>query len=244
MNRIACLAAALAILFCTSAAQAQWGGLKGKIVYDGKAPAPAKIVASKDPEVCGKFPLVDETLLVDENGGVKNVVVYVRDKGVKVHPDADKGGRIELDNKDCRFEPHVVTMSLSQTLVLKNSDPIAHNSNMSPLGGQAINPLLAAGGSVDYKFSKVPAGPGVTPVSCNIHPWMKAYVAVRDNPYITSSAADGTFEIKDLPAGEIEFQAWHEKPGYVETATWKKGRFKVKIENGKTTDLGEIKVKF
>ena len=84
---------------------------------------------------------------------------------------------------------------------------------------------------------------------CNIHPWMKGYIIPRDDPYVTVSAADGTFEIKNVPAGAtLEFQLWHERCGYlksVEAATGDKastrGRIKIKIAAG-DNDLGEIKV--
>ena len=72
---------------------------------------------------------------------------------------------------------------------------------------------------------------------------------VRPNPYFAVSNKDGAFEIKNLPAGEIEFQVYQEKCGYVEDAelegkkvNWPKGVFKVMIQAGKDTDLGDIKL--
>ena len=51
---------------------------------------------------------------------------------------------------------------------------------------------------------------------------MSGWVIARDNPYVAVSKADGTFEIKDLPAGELEFLAWHERPGYSTLTTGSK----------------------
>ena len=83
-------------------------------------------------------------------------------------------------------------------------------------------------------------------VTCNIHPWMKAWLVVRDNPYAAVSKPDGSFEIADLPAEELELQFWHEKAGYIGEMTIggkaekaSKGRKKFKIAAGET-DLGEI----
>jgi hypothetical protein len=235
---------ALVLGLSTISAKAEgWGNLTGKFVYDGTPPAAAPIVPNKDQEVCGKHKLVDEALLVDANGGIANVLVYVRTKGVAVAPGyaANEKATIVYDNKGFRFEPHILGVTTTQTLELHNSDPIGHNSNMQPLGLVGINPLLPAGGAATYQFTKGQLLP--TPITCNIHPWMKGYVLARDNPYIAVSKPDGTFELKDLPAGvELEFQAWQEKSGYVATPEWAKGRFKMTIKAG-NNDLGTIKLK-
>jgi len=234
--------AALVLAWGSAGARAEWGTLKGKFVFDAASPTPEKINVTKDQEVCGKHPLLDEALLVDPAGGLANAVVWVRTKGVEVAPAYAKTADAKLvyDNKGCRFEPHILAVWTSQKLEIHNSDPISHNSNMAPLGGDAINPLLPANGAVDYQFAKAPIVP--TPVTCNIHPWMKGYVVAKDNPYTAVSLPDGTFEIKDLPTGELEFQAWHEKSGYLATPDWgKRGIFKYTIEKG-DNDLGTIKL--
>ena len=114
----------------------QWGNLTGKFVYKGKAPVAAKLDITKDREVCGKHDLVDESLVVGPEGGLANVVIYVRDKKVKVHPDYAKtdADKVRFDNKHCRFTPHVLPVRLTQTLELHNSDTVGHNSNLQPLG--------------------------------------------------------------------------------------------------------------
>ena len=122
---------------------------------------------------------------------------------------------------------------------MKNSDPVGHNSNLQPLGDTAINPLLPPGGQAPYKFNKKQSIP--QQVTCNIHPWMKGYILPRDNPYAAVSAKDGTLTIKNLPTGDLEFQAWHEKAGYVDTPAWPKGKFTHNIKAG-ANDLGTIKL--
>lgn len=246
MRRTLSISAALAVAVCLLAgasAEAQWGNLKGRFVFDGNAPKPAALSVTKDQEVCGKHDLVDESLVVNpENKGLQNVVIYVRTKKPKVHPDykADEAATVTLDNKNCRFEPHVLPVLLTQTLEIKNSDPVGHNSNISPLGDAAANPLISANASVTHKFNR--AQSVGQPVSCNIHPWMKAWVLPRDNPYVAVSDDNGEFEIKNLPAGtELEFQVWQEKSGYVDTKDWPKGKFKMKVKEG-DNDLGDVKL--
>jgi hypothetical protein len=224
--------------------------LKGKFVYDGKPPVPmvlqCNVQINKDQATCCKIQHVDESLMVDKNGGVANIFVYVRTAGVKVPDDIAKAykDQVVLDNKVCRFEPHAVGLVKGQELVIGNSDNIGHNSNIA---AQGINPIVPAGKQVPVDAKMITVIPNE--VSCNIHPWMKAWVLVRPNPFFAVSADDGTFEIKGLPAGqELEFQVWQEKAGFVtavkikdKATTWERGRFKQKLKAG-DNDLGDVKV--
>ncbi|MFM8703828.1 MAG: hypothetical protein ACKOHG_08165, partial [Planctomycetia bacterium] len=113
--------AAVALGLAISVAHAdEWGTIKGRFLYGGDAPAAGELKADKDVEVCGKHKLLNEELAVGADKGVANVVVFVRDKGVKVHPDAAaeaKAAKVVLDNKDCKFTPHVVVVHTGQPLV-------------------------------------------------------------------------------------------------------------------------------
>lgn len=236
-------------LACSVGLAAEWGTLKGRFVYDGAKPTAAKITPTKDVEVCSQHQLYDESLVVGDDGGLSNVVVYVRTKGVDVHPDyaSSQSGAVELDNKDCRFAPHVIGVRTGQPLEIKNSDPVGHNTNASLTINPPFNVIIPSGGSTTQNLKSAELLPA--PVSCNIHPWMKGWLLVRPDPYFAISAEDGTFEIKNLPAGkELEFQVWQEKSGYVQNAKidgkdagWKRGRFKMTIKPG-DNDLGEIKL--
>jgi plastocyanin len=224
-----------------------WGTLKGKFVLGGDLAPPAALTVDKDVEVCGKHKLLAEELVVGDGKGVANVVVFVRDKKVKVKPEleaAAKEAKPVLDNLNCRFEPHVLFVQAGQELVIKNSDSVGHNSNIATVKNAPSNNLIPAGGEVKTKFSADEAVPAQ--VTCNIHPWMKGWLVVRDNPYAAVSKADGSFEIADLPAEELELQFWHEKAGYIGEMTIggkkeevKKGRMKKAIKAGEN-DLGEI----
>ncbi|MFM9009335.1 MAG: hypothetical protein ACKON8_00265, partial [Planctomycetota bacterium] len=163
-----------------------------------------------------------------------------------VSPEAAKAAaaKVELDNANCRFEPHVTFVQVGQELVVKNSDTVGHNSNIATIKNPPSNNLIPAGGTASLKFASDEAIPAQ--VTCNIHPWMKGWLLVRPNPYAAVSKADGTFEIKDLPVGELELQFWHEKAGYLgemsiggKAEKASKCRKKVTVTAG-GTDLGEI----
>jgi hypothetical protein len=232
----------------TALAEGDVATLTGRIVYDGKAPTIKPIEATKDVEVCGKHEIPDEQLVVSKDGGIANAVVMLRTKGVKAPASAGEAAKsVVLDNKGCRFEPHVQIVLTSQNVELKNSDPIGHNSKIDPLLNPGINPILPAGGEpVVYKFAQAEALP--VKVGCNIHPWMGAWLVVRTDPFAAVTDADGKFTIKDLPVGkELEFGLWQENSGYLKNAAYKggkanpQGRFKIKLKAG-DNDLGDIKV--
>ncbi|MCH7685432.1 MAG: hypothetical protein IH899_01910, partial [Planctomycetes bacterium] len=147
-----------------------WATLKGRFVYDGAPPAVKYLATSgKDSEVCEKHKILDESLKVDPaSKGIANIVLFAR-KTSRVHDSQKKAATDEVtfDQKDCVFLSHVLPMRVDQTLVIKNSDPIGHNTNISPLADLAINPLLPGGSELKHKFNRQQALP--IPVTCNIH---------------------------------------------------------------------------
>jgi len=238
----------IATLISNSSSAAEWGTLKGRFVVDG---APAKLqplVINKDPEYCGQHNPVNETIVVGKNNALVNAVVYLRaplGKKVEINPEyeADLKKPAVLDNNGCSFKPHILTARVGQKIVVKNSDPVGHNTNVTAL---SFNPLVPAKGETEMVDGQASAIP--TPINCNIHPWMKAYLVSLNHPYVGVSGEDGSFEIKDIPAGPNEYQFWHET-GYLRNVKTKSGatdprtgRIKLTIPAGGTLDLGDIKV--
>jgi len=226
----------------------RWADLTGRLVYDGNAPERKKLKVDKDVDCCGKFDIRDESLMVGPEGGLANVYVYVRSRRVDICPDLEKSAekRVTLDNADCIFKPHCLWIwHDKQEFYIVNSDPIAQNVAFSPLGDKPANIVMPpakdgeARPDATYTFSRKQNIP--VPVACNYHPWESAYILPRGNPYVAVTKADGTFYIPKLPFGELEFQVWHERIGYLATADWRRGRFKMTIEAG-INDLGTIKL--
>ena len=223
----------------TSTAQAQWGDLTGQFIFDGDIPAPDEVDSTKEP-ICAKTALTDELVINKDNKGIANIFVFIPAKEKpKVHPDlkASKDKEVVLDQKLCRYLPHALVMRTDQLLDVKSMDDCLHNTQTNPLKNDPINFAVAAKsrGGLTWKVKVAETNP--TQVKCGIHSWMTAYVLILDHPYAVVSDQDGKFKIEKLPVGEIEFRYWHERAGYVEKAV------KIKIENGKTKDLGVIKVK-
>jgi hypothetical protein len=247
MNARCTVILASAALLCTGALRAaDWGELEGKFVYEGTRPLPTKIDVSKDVECCGSSNLVDESLLVDEHGGIANILIYVSTKDVKVHPEAasEIDNTVLLQAKSCRYDPRILPFWYPhQALTTTNSDNCAHSPNLCvPAGLTQLSPNLLAPVLNNVRFRRESSYP--FPVVCNIHPWMKAYVMPRNTPYFAVSAADGTIKIANLPVGELELRVWHERTGFLDAPGWTRGRFKFDVKTGfnKLGDDGVVKL--
>jgi hypothetical protein len=227
-----------------------WGTLRGTFKFAGTPPAPTKLNVDKDLGVCGKGAgILDNSLLVASDGGIANIVLYARAKRVNEAAQPLKAENsaptIEFDQKGCMFLTHVVALQVGQKMEVKNSDPLGHNTKIDPAKGFPFNQSVPSGTPLAYVPTAEEAFPAT--VACSIHPWMRAYMLPRKDKYFAVTAADGSFEIANLPAGEeVEIQVWHERASGSQGALvldredlkWtNKGRFKIPLEADKTTPL-------
>lgn len=225
-----------------------WATLRGVFKLDGSPGTPKQLVVDKDTEVCSKggMKLFDRSLLVDTSTkGLANVVVFARKTSRVKNPASDQP--LVFDQKNCEFLSPVFAARVGQPVDVRNSDPVGHNTNIA---GTSFNQLIPAGQGTLYKPDAETGMPVM--VTCNIHPWMKAFAVFRKDGYVAVTAADGSFTIPDLPAGEqIEFQVWHERSTGPNGALgidkpelkWTpKGRFQITLQPDEVKDLGELVV--
>jgi plastocyanin len=164
--------------------------------------------------------LKDETLLIDDRSGIRNVAVsFPRLK-------ASKPGLRDatLDNVSCRFSPHVQFVPVGRPITITNSDPLTHNARIGRADRKALANRLIPPKS---RSSTPPVPrPGIYLATCDVHPWMKAYLIAVRNPWCALTAAGGVARIAAVPAGkDLDLVVWHESLGQVER--------KVTLEPGK-----------
>ena len=243
----------------TSAAEPKadgWGTFKGKIKVTGEVPAnkPEDIKTDdKDWDLCavdGKAPK-DDNLVVSKKGQLRDVYVMMyrksKDGAVPVHPSYEKLKEepIVIDNKNCRFHPHAIFARTGQTIRLKNSDNVGHNVHVVTFANES-NDNIPPNDHLDIKFTDVDKSPGT--VVCDVHKWMDGLILVRDEPYVAITKADGSFELKNVPAGTWKFQFWHKKCGYMKKLNvpgkkvGRRGEIEVEIADGKVLDLGDLAI--
>jgi|ERR1700730_14408867 len=211
-------AASLLLLMVASAARAQssyqvvpltrTGTISGTVTWSGPMPRPAAFVINKDNAVCD--PEVHkvrdlERLIVGPQGGVANTVVFLKNVSSGKAMDIPEPRRF-LNQKRCRYEPHILLVPQSTALQMTSSDPVLHTVHMDgaasynlpfPFPNQIISRSMPSAGLINLK--------------CNGgHVWMNAEIFVIPHPYYAVSDENGKYELTDVPPGDYEIVAWHE----------------------------------
>jgi len=159
-------------------------------------------------------PALNEEVVADAKGALQNVVVFVADGlGDRTFDPPTQPAVIE--QKGCVYQPHVLALQANQRLEVVNDDPTSHSVHATPVSNREWNKAEPPGTRVDEAFAREEVA---IPVKCNVHPWMRSYVAVFKHPYFVVTGTDGSFDLRNLPPGTYTIEAWHEKLG---TATQK-----------------------
>jgi hypothetical protein len=237
-----------------------WGTIKGRVVFGGnKFPDRAALDVNKDQADCmpGGKKLYSEDWVIDpKTKGCKWCFVYLvpadartnddLNKPLPIRPDPNKEKAPDpvVDQPCCMFEPYCLGVREGQSLVMKNSSKIAHNARFSgdtSADNPDENPFIQPGGQ--HVFGPLHAQWSEIPIGCNIHGWMGCHVRVFSHPYFVVTGDDGTFEIKDGPAGKVRLVIWHPGAFFLlgDKSPDKFGK-QIEIKANETTDLGEFKV--
>jgi len=184
------------------------GTIKGSVKWQGALPRLTASEINKDPQVCdpeGQKRRDLERLLVGPDHGVANTVVFLRNiahgKAMGLPP-----ARRSLNQKNCRYEPHILLVPEQGILSVRSSDPVLHTVHMS--GSADYNlPFTAQGQEITRPMNRE----GVVSLRCNAgHVWMNGEMIVAKHPYYTVTDQEGHFELTDVPPGDYELVAWHE----------------------------------
>jgi len=186
------------------------GVIAGSVRFDGTPPAPRPLRMDSDPKCVTEAGATSELLVVGPNNGLRNAFVYVKD-GLGTRTYAVPTTPVTLDQKGCRYIPHVFGVQVGQPLLISNSDTTLHNVNAAPKDNRGFNfGQPASVPAVTRTFDKPEV---MVPLRCDVHGWMNAYVGVVAHPFFAVTTDDGAFEIKGLPAGAYTLEAWHEELG-------------------------------
>ncbi len=197
------------------------GTIEGTIHYAGTPPRPIRIDMAQDPACTQGPPLYTEQYGVNKDGGFANVFVYVR-SGLGNRLYAAPSEPVAMDQKGCRYIPHVLGVMVGQPVRFTNSDPTMHNVHMMPTvaGNQTVDISQGPHQGGDERVFRAPEL--MMPVRCNNHPWMQAFINVVSNPFYAVSDADGHYVIRGLPPGTYTVVADQEQMGQ-KTSTVKVG---------------------
>jgi hypothetical protein len=214
------------------------GTIKGMVKFTNapeKLPGPIDMGAKAAECNTASAPKTDEYYVVGENNAAANVLVHVKSgpaKGVKTPPPTTE---VAFDQTNCIYHPRVVAFRAGQPLRFKSSDPTSHNIHLvSRLNGDWNSTMSANSSFLAGEGTSQAVANAEMPITlkCDIHPWMKAYAGAFSHDYFRVTGKDGMYELKDLPPGDYEIEAWHER------AEKGKGKVqKVTLKEKETKDL-------
>ncbi|HXY15551.1 MAG TPA: carboxypeptidase-like regulatory domain-containing protein [Terriglobales bacterium] len=184
------------------------GTITGTVKWVGPQPHLTTLPITKDPQICDPESAKKrdlERLIIGPDGGVANTVVYLKDVSRGKPFDLPEPRRF-LDQKHCRYEPHILLVPKNALLQMKSSDATLHTIHMD--GAATYNLPFPF---PDQVVSREMKTAGVVNLKCNGgHVWMNAEMFIAPHPYYTVTDESGKFELTNVPPGQYEIIAWHE----------------------------------
>jgi plastocyanin len=198
--------------------------ITGTVKFTGEEAFPMEVPKARKKANFCKDKEVKHNALIVTDGNVQDVWVGIWNDQVS----GDYEGKpVKIDQKDCVYTPRMNALMPGQAYEITNSDPEMHNV-LGKLGSKQLfnTSQPAKADAVKGEFEAT----GIHLLQCSVHPWMRSFAVVTDNPFSAVSGADGSFKIEKVPDGEYTVVAWHSFMGKKEK--------KVKVEGG------EVKVEF
>ncbi|MEP6506846.1 MAG: hypothetical protein ABJC63_01370 [Gemmatimonadales bacterium] len=186
------------------------GTLAGTVEYDGVIPADPVVTVPADQSGCG--PTIAEHA-VDHNGSrINGVVVWITD--IRTGKPLPIARRFELSNTDCLLSPRVQAVFAPGTLNMSSEDVTMHRDRIINVGtGEMLGLAPFNDNGEVVPFDRLLTGTAELEITCELHPWSKAFILVFDHPYFALTSSSGSFSIGDVPPGTYHVRAWHPSLG-------------------------------
>jgi plastocyanin len=192
--------------------EASGGAISGKILFTGDKPATPIIDMSANP-MCERqhtTPQHAETVVINPNGTIRYVFVWIKE-GLPKARWTPAPTSVVLDQNGCVYRPHVLALMVGQQLEIDNSDPVNHNVHAEAQVNVAWNESQPP--QADKKFKTFPREEIWFPVTCSVHPWMRAFLSVVSHPFFAVTGEDGAFTLRGVPPGNYTVETIQEKFG-------------------------------
>lgn len=193
------------------------GTVLGTIQFVGPVPRDTVVTVTRDQRVCGNT--IRQPSVRASGNRLAGALVWLAD--IREGRPLPLSRRFELVQNRCTFDPVVQPVIAGGALNVRAHDPIISRSvvvDMRTLDTLAVLPFTDAGEVIPLD---VPLRqPALLEVGSTTHAWMRAWIAVFDQPYFAESAADGAFRLDGVPPGTYTVRAWHPRFGVTsDTAT-------------------------
>ena len=184
------------------------GAVSGRITFRGELAKsqPSNAVEGSDSHIQRH---ANEDVLISADGGLQNVVVYVK-KGIAARKFPVPAEPLIINQHVGRFEPRIAAVMAGQSVQINNCDALVHKVRSENEENFPLNADLRPGAGQTFQL---PFPERAFTISCADHPWMRAQCWVFNHPYFAISSADGGFALAALPPGQYTIAAWHERLG-------------------------------
>jgi Polysaccharide lyase family 4, domain II len=188
-----------------------FGALAGSVEIDGLPPADTVIQPPPDQLECGAF-----TRRGIERNGNRAVGVVVWIDGLRSGKALPIDRRFEIVNDRCLLVPEVQTSIAGGTLNVRNVDATEHHTRITRRdGGDVLATIRETDEGQVVPNERVLSKAGVLHLTCDLHAWTHAWIAVFDHPYFATTGVYGSFTIDSVPPGRYQLHAWHPRLGMI-----------------------------
>jgi plastocyanin len=134
----------------------------------------------------------------------ERAVIYLESESIKAQTFVPPAAHPILDQKDLTFYPQVLPIIVGTTVDFPNRDNLFHNVFSYSQPKEFDLGRYPTGTMKSVRFDK----PGVVRVYCDIHSHMNATILILENPYFAVPDEQGSYTIKNVPAGTYTVKFW------------------------------------
>jgi plastocyanin len=174
------------------------GAIEGRITFEGATPPPTIVIEGGSTQ---------HVLHVDKAGGLRYVVAYLPDSSREGVP--PPGIEAVVNQRSFIFEPQVLVVLAGESVRFTNEDPANHNVRSQ--AAEAANTFSIYTGTGEVGSRRFVVTPPDRPIvlSCDIHPWMAAWMYVFNHSHFAVTDAAGRFRIDHVSPGRHRLAIRH-----------------------------------
>ena len=186
--------------------------IEGRVTLKGNPLPDQVIVAAKTRDCAHGGEIKTEFWKIGTNSGLGEVVVWIKKIPTEVYS-RETITPVIIEQKGCRYVPHISAVLAKEKVKIKNYDATLHNVRGTRLISNRKERVIfnlaqpMQGAVNEVSFSEA----GIYSLECDVHPWMQAWVVALENPFFRVTGDSGDFRLPSIPAGEYEVMAWHQK---------------------------------
>jgi plastocyanin len=143
-----------------------------------------------------------------KSGELAEAVIAISQRGLKPLDEKRDPITVVVDQKDFQFKPETTAIRVGDHVRFLNSDNHAHNVKTSH-SDFSFNVTMPVGSEHTETFKVATGTSEPYRIDCVFHNSMQAWIFVFDHPWFYVTTADGSFVMKDVPAGEYRLEVVH-----------------------------------